>query len=270
MKKYLFLLLAFAVAGATMSCEKEPNNNGFDDNDPNNEIKIPDNDDDDDKADEIEKLIGCWVCDIAEEPDDKEISTYRFYGEGKGYITTDNYNIHGTIGGYTRGAMTYWIEGEKLLILGVHAEKPRELFFNLDGDKLTLTSCIDPNIVYTYTKTEDASKKFMGSWQRWEKIGDYYYQYIITMTTPTDGYTMYMKYLSPTSGAIEKSMSEWFKYKFDDIQIKMSKISHYPVSTESPMYYRMEGNNLYLRNSYHGEEICYEDFYRANGIEFRP
>ena len=165
MKKMLFLLFFFAVAGATMSCEKEylPGGNN---NDNNVEIPLPG----DSNAEEADKFVGCWVSHNAEGTNKVLTLTYRFYEKGKGYKTSDSYT-NGKVGGFGRGPMTYWVENDVLYILNALDEKPLEWSYKFEGNNLTLTNK-ELGSEFTFFKKDDASKKFMGSWERVEKIGD--------------------------------------------------------------------------------------------------
>ena len=263
MKKMLFLLLAFAVAGATMSCEKEylPGGNN---NDNNVEIPLPG----DSNAEEADKFVGCWVSHNAEGTNKVLTLTYRFYEKGKGYKTSDSYT-NGKVGGFGREPMTYWVENDVLYILNAHDEKPLEWSYKFEGNNLTLTNK-ELECEFNFFKKDDASKKFMGSWERVEKIGDEYYLYIIKMVTPTDGYTQNMKYNNLNSPAIYMSDNRWFKYSFDGVALTMTEIGSDTMGREVIRYYTMSGAELYLSKSYQGEANCYTEFYRDNGLEFQP
>lgn len=256
-------MLMLAVAGTTMSCEKDFTNDGG--NDFGN-VENPAQGDE--NAVEADKFVGCWICHEALESNKVLTLTYRFYEEGKGYKTSDEY-INGKVGGFGRTPMTYWVDNNALYILNAHDEKPIEWLYQFDNNTLTLTN-IELNIKHIFFKEENESKKFMGSWERIEKVDDYYYRYVITMTTPTDGYTMYWKYNNPNGRAIYQSADNWFKYSFDDIKLVMTEIGPDVAGREATRYYRMSGADLFLSKTYQGEANCYEDFYRANGIEFQP
>ncbi|MBR5132158.1 MAG: hypothetical protein IKV04_06405, partial [Alistipes sp.] len=115
MKKSLFMLLMLAVAGMTMSCEKEvvdgKNENGAD----NTTNAVENND-----ATEMAKFVGCWeYISVADEIDQFYSHTdyaFYFYENGDGYLTIDAYDKENLINSTTRNSLTYWVKNEKLYV----------------------------------------------------------------------------------------------------------------------------------------------------------
>lgn len=78
-----------------------------------------------------------------------------------------------------------------------------------------------------------------------------------------------MRYDDPNARATYMSQ-KWFKYTFDGISITMSEIGSVSMFRGVTRYYIMRDVDLYLSETYQGEANCYTEFYRDNGLEFRP
>ena len=246
MKKSLFMLLMLAVAGMTMSCEKEvvdgKNENGAD----NTTNAVENND-----ATEMAKFVGCWeYISVADEIDQFYSHTdyaFYFYENGDGYLTIDAYDKENLINSTTRNSLTYWVKNEKLYVQYGNST-PIEWEYRFQDNTLIMRSDMDEyNNTFVFTKAEDGDMRFIGEWSTTRKDGDRYYDEHIKFVTPKDGFTYYYN-------VYDNPNPQWFKYTFDGDMLIMTNIDS---ATPIKKYYRFEGGKLYLSNSKDGIETCY-------------
>ena len=252
MKKSLFMLLMLAVAGMTMSCEKEvvdgKNENGAD----NTTNAVENN-----NATEMAKFVGCWeYISVADEIDQFHSHTdyiFYFYENGDGYLTIDAYDKADLVRSMTRNSLTYWVKNEKLYV-NYGDDDPIEWEYRFQDNTLTMRSTLDGD-TFVFTKTKDDDIRFLGDWSTTRKSGDKYYDDHIQFVTPRDGFTYYNVYDNPNAAPIEgPSYPQWFKYTFDGDMLIMTNIDS---ATSTKKYYRFEGGKLYLSNDKGGFETCY-------------
>ena len=251
MKKSLFMLLMLAVAGVTVSCEREmvnrPNENG---------VNKTSNAEENTNATEMAKFIGCWAyISIADEIDQLHSQTdyvFYFYENGDGYLTIDAYDKADLVRSMTRNSLTYWVKNEKLYV-NYGDDDPVEWEYRFQDNTLTMRSTLDGD-TFVFTKTEDDDMRFLGDWSTTRKSGDKYYDDHIQFVTPRDGFTYYNVYDNPNAAPIESpSYPQWFKYTFDGDMLIMTNIDS---ATPTKKYYRFEGGKLYLSDE-NGNETCY-------------
>ena len=255
MKKNLFILLMLAVAGMTMSCEKEvvdgKNENGTD----NTTNAVENND-----ATEMAKFVGCWTCTVEANPNSQmsSHSDYLYYFEenGSGYRTMDGYNKEEVINHISRASLSYWVKGGNLWIQYSGSE-PDEWEYKFSDNTLSLHRCgSEPDNIKVYTRVEESDSRFIGDWSTTTKYGEYYYDEHIKFVTPMDGFMYYSKYDNPNAAPIEgPSYPQWFKYTFDDNAVYITSVEN-PNATPSKKYYRFAGGKLYLSDE-NGNETCY-------------
>ena len=256
MKKSLFMLLMLAVAGMTMSCEKEvvdgKNENGAD----NTTNAVENND-----ATEMAKFVGCWTLTVEANPNSQmnSHSDYMYYFEenGSGYRTMDGYNKEEVINHISRASLSYWVKGGNLWIQYSDSE-PDEWEYKFSDNTLSLHRCgSEPDNIKVYTKVEEADSRFIGDWSTTTKYGEYYYDEHIKFVTPMDGFMYHSVYDNPNAAPIEgPSYPQWFKYTFDDDVVYITSVESMNA-TPTKKYYRFAGGKLYLSNSKGGNETCY-------------
>ena len=252
MKKSLFMLLMLAVAGVTVSCEREmvnrPNENG---------VNKASNSEENTNATEMAKFVGCWeYISVADEIDQFHSHTdyvFYFYENGDGYLTIDAYDKSDLVRSMTRNSLTYWVKNEKLYV-NYGDDDPIEWEYRFQDNTLTMRSTLDGD-TFVFTKTKDDDIRFLGDWSTTRKSDDKYYDDHIQFVTPRDGFTYYNVYDNPNATPIEgPSYPQWFKYTFDGDMLIMTNIDS---ATSTKKYYRFEGGKLYLSNSKDGIETCY-------------
>ena len=256
MKKSLFMLLMLAVAGMTMSCEKEvvdgKNENGAD----NTTNAVENND-----ATEMAKFVGCWTLTVEANPNSQmsSHSDYMYYFEenGSGYRTMDGYNKEEVINHISRASITYWVKGGNLWIQYSDSE-PDEWEYKFSDNTLSLHRCgSESDNIQVYTKVKEADSRFIGDWSTTTKYGEYYNDEHIKFVTPMDGFMYHSVYDNPNAAPIEgPSYPQWFKYTFDDDVVYISSVENINA-TLTKKYYRFAGGKLYLSNSKGGNETCY-------------
>ena len=252
MKMNLFILLMLAVAGMTMSCEKEvapnePMNETPSDVQPNESTINND-------------IVGLWVKEgeINNQLGDFVYeSTFRFWEDGTGYRTTDEYEVSsGRHMSMTRCGLTYECEGD-ILRITYTGEETQETKYSVESNTVIFYVDEAEGDTIVYHKKPDADRRFIGDWSTTRKDGEYYYDDHIQFVTPTDGFMYYSKYDNPNAAPIEgPSYPQWFKYTFDDDVVYITSVESMNA-TPTKKYYRFAGGKLYLSNSKGGIETCY-------------
>lgn len=247
MKKYLFLLLAFAVAGATMSCEKENPNENY----SPESYQVA-------GVDSVEKsFLGVWTLTL--EYEDSRIYSHtdyalHFYEDKSGYKTSDTYGADSRHIGLGRNPFTWYIEDDSIFIVYEERE-PIEWYYIVDDDKLTMYYEDDEiSEKFVYTKAEGLDMRFKGDWSVANKSGDVYTDSHIKFVTATDGFTYYNTYNDTHSAPIDSpSHPVWFKYSYDDNKLTITFVDTKMSQTYT---YSINGNNLILTNG-KGNKECY-------------
>lgn len=263
MKKYLFLLLAFAVAVATTSCEKEALPNVTEEQGQDEEIGAR-------KLSNIEEgFVGIWRYRAYADERDQMTShvdyVFHFWDNGKGYRTSDTYSTQGVLLGYGRAPFEWYVENGRLYIHIAHVDQAGEWDYQFDGSRyLTLSTDTDEgSISMEFTKGEDIDLRFMGDWDTTKRVGDLYINEHIQFVTPTDGFTYSLEYTDPNlPPKSSNTMSRYFKYVFDDDTITITWFdSGCAVGDGIDKKYRIEGTKLYI------DGVCYSNFKKEQGIE---
>ena len=246
------MLLMLAVAGMTMSCEKEvapnePMNETPSDVQPNESTINND-------------IVGLWVQEgELDGPIGKLVyeRAFRFEEDGTGYLTSDEYEVSsGRRISMSRGGLTYECEGD-ILRITYTGEEPQETKYSVESDKVIFYIEEAESGMVVFYKRQDADRRFIGDWSTTRKDGEYYYDDHIKFVTPTDGFMYYSKYDNPNAAPIEgPSYPQWFKYTFDDDVLYISSAENMNA-TPLKKYYRFVGGKLYLSNSKDGIETCY-------------
>ncbi|MBQ6612739.1 MAG: hypothetical protein IIX19_03365 [Alistipes sp.] len=252
MKKSLFMLLMLAVAGVTMSCEKEvaPNK-------PENETP---SDGQTNVSTVNRNIVGLWVLEgeINDQLGDFVYeSTFRFWEDGTGYRTTDEYEVSsGRHMSMTRGGLTYECEGD-ILRIGYTGEEAEEVKYSVESNRIIFYVEEVESGMIVYHKKADADRRFLGDWSTMRAEGDYYYDDHIKFVTPTDCFMYHNKYDNPMAAPIEDpSHPVWYKYTFDDDVLYITSAENMNA-TPTKKYYRFAGDKLYLSNTKGGLETCY-------------
>lgn len=252
MKKSLFMLLMLAVAGVTVSCEREMVNRQNE-----NGVNKASNSEENTNATEMAKFVGCWeYISVADEIDQLHSQTdyvFYFYENGDGYLTIDAYDKADLVRSMTRNSLTYWVKNEKLYV-NYGDDDPIEWEYRFQDNTLTMRSTLDGD-TFVFTKTKDDDMRFIGDWSTMRNGGDKYYDDHIKFVTPKDGFTYYNVYDNPNAAPVEgPSEMVWFKYSTEGDMLIMTNIDS---ATSSKKYYRFEDGKLYLSNDKGGFETCY-------------
>ena len=241
-----------AVAGMTMSCEKEvaPNK-------PENETP---SDGQTNVSTVNSNIVGLWVLEgeINNQLGDFVYeSTFRFWEDGTGYRTTDEYEVSsGRHMSMTRCGLTYECEGD-ILRITYTGEETRETKYSVESNTVIFYVDEAEGDTIVYHKKPDADRRFLGDWSTMRAEGEYYYDDHIKFVTPTDCFMYHNKYDNPTAAPIEgPSHPVWYKYTFDDEAVYISSAENMNA-TPSKKYYRFAGDKLYLSNTKDGIETCY-------------
>ena len=246
------MLLMLAVAGMTMSCEKEvtadePMNETPSDVQPN--VSAVNS-----------NIVGLWVLEgeINHQLGDFVYeSTFRFVEDGTGYHTSDEYEASsGRSISKSRYGFTYECEGD-ILRITYTGEEAQETKYSVESNTVIfyVDEAEDGTIVYH--KRPDADRRFIGDWSTMRAEGDYYYDDHIKFVTPTDCFMYHNKYDNPTAAPIEgPSHPVWYKYTFDDDALYLTSAENMNA-TPTKKYYRFAGDKLYLSNTKDGIETCY-------------
>ena len=252
MKKSLLMLLMLAVAGVAVSCEKDvapnkPENETPSDVQPG--VSTVNGD-----------IVGLWVLENEysnQLGDYAYESTFRFWEDGRGYQTTDEYEASsGRLVSMTRGGLTYECEGD-ILRIGYTGQEVYETKYSVESNRIIFYVEEATDGMVVYHKKADADRRFLGDWSTMRKDGDYYYDDHIKFVTPTDCYMYYNKYNNPTAAPIEgPSHPVWYKYTFDDDVLYITS-AEYKNATPTKKYYRFEGDKLYLSNEQGGQGVGY-------------
>ena len=237
-----------AVAGVTMSCEKEVAPNKPENETPSNVSTVN------------SEIVGLWVHDgeINDQLGDFVYeSTFRFWEDGTGYRTTDEYEISsGRHMSMTRCGLTYECEGD-ILRITYTGEEAQEVKYSVESNTIIFYVEEAENGMVIYRKKADADRRFLGDWSTMRAEGDYYYDDHIKFVTPTDCFMYHNKYDNPAAAPIEgPSHPVWYKYTFDDDVLYITSAENMNA-TPSKKYYRFGGDKLYLSNSKDGIETCY-------------
>ena len=206
------------------------------------------------------EIVGLWVLDgeINNQLGDFVYeSTFRFWEDGTGYRTTDEYEVSsGRHMSMTRCGLTYECEGD-ILRITYTGEEAQETKYSVESNKVIFYVDEAEGGTIVYHKKADADRRFLGDWSTMRAEGDYYYDDHIKFVTPTDCFMYHNKYDNPTAAPIEgPSHPVWFKYSFDDDVLYISS-AEYKNASPAKKYYRFEGGKLYLSNSKDGIETCY-------------
>ena len=246
------MLLMLAVAGMTMSCEKEvapnePMNETPSDVQPNESTINND-------------IVGLWVQEgELDGPIGKLVyeRAFRFEEDGTGYLPSDEYEVSsGRRISMSRGGLTYECEGD-ILRITYTGEEPQETKYSVESNKVIFYIEEAESGMVVFYKRQDADRRFIGDWSTTRKDGEYYYDDHIKFVTPTDGFMYYSKYDNPNAAPIDgPSYPQWFKYTFDDDVLYISSAENMNA-TPLKKYYRFVGGKLYLSNSKDGIETCY-------------
>ena len=245
------MLLMLAVAGVVMSCEKDLAPNEPKKETPSNvqpNVSTVNSD-----------IVGLWVVEgeINNQLGDFVYeSTFRFWEDGTGYRTTDEYEVSsGRHMSMTRGGLTYECEGD-ILRIGYTGEEAEEIKYSVESNRIIfyIEEATDGMVVYH--KKPDADRRFIGDWSTMRAEGDYYYDDHIKFVTPADCYMYHSKYDNPMAAPIEgPSHPVWYKYTFDDDALYISSAENMNA-TPRKKYYRFAGDKLYLSDE-NGNETCY-------------
>ena len=252
MKKNLFILLMLAVAGVAMSCEKEVAPNKPENETPSDvqqNVSTINND-----------IVGLWVKEgeINNQLGDFVYeSTFRFWEDGTGYRTTDEYEVSsGRHMSMTRCGLTYECEGD-ILRITYTGEEAQEKKYSVESNTVIFYVDEAESGTIVYHKKPDADRRFLGDWSTMRAEGDYYYDDHIKFVTPTDCFMYHNKYDNPTAAPIEgPSHPVWYKYTFDDDVLYLTSAENMNA-TPTKKYYRFAGGKLYLSNTKDGIETCY-------------
>ena len=252
MKKSLFMLLMLAVAGMTMSCEKEVA--------PNEPMNETPSDVQPNEGTINNDIVGLWVQEgELDGPIGKLVyeRAFRFEEDGTGYLTSDEYEVSsGRRISMSRGGLTYECEGD-ILRITYTGEEPQETKYSVESNKVIFYIEEAESGMVVFYKRQDADRRFIGDWSTTRKDGEYYYDDHIKFVTPTDGFMYYSKYDNPNAAPIDgPSYPQWFKYTFDDDVLYISSAENMNA-TPLKKYYRFVGGKLYLSNSKDGIETCY-------------
>lgn len=260
MRRYLFVLLAFAVASATTSCDSDVYYTvGGDDT---SEQEVPH------KLSAAEQgLVGMWSCTAYADESDPIYShqeqTFHFWEDGKGFRTSYTYGDGGRVLGYSRCPYTWYIENEHLYIHMAHTDAPGEWDYTLCDNSLTLSvEELDEPIHIELTKCRPIDTKFMGDWDTVKVQGDKYINEHIQFVTPTDGFMYSFEYTDPSLPPTDTNVyPKDFRYEFDDNTITITWLVSGGVGGSVKKSYRIEGTKLYL------DDVCYSNFKREQGFE---
>ena len=252
MKKSLFMLLMLAVAGMTMSCDKEVAPNKPNEETPSNvqpNISTVNSD-----------IVGLWVHEGEIDGPIGKLEyerAFRFEQDGTGYLTFDEYEASsGRRISMSRGGLTYECDGD-ILRITYTGEEAQEVKYSVESNKVIFYIEEAESGMVVFDKRADADRRFIGDWSTTRKVGNYYYDDHIKFVTPTDGFMYYSKYDNPNAAPIEgPSYPQWFKYSFDDDVLYISS-AEYKNASPAKKYYRFVGGKLYLSNSKDGIETCY-------------
>ena len=246
------MLLMLAVAGMTMSCEKEvapnkPENETPSDVQPN-------------VSTVNSEIVGLWVLEgELDGPIGKLVyeRAFRFEEDGTGYLTSDEYEVSsGRRISMSRGGLTYECEGD-ILRITYTGEEPQETKYSVESDKVIFYIEEAESGMVVFYKRQDADRRFLGDWSTMRAEGDYYYDDHIKFVTPTDCFMYHNKYDNPTAAPIEgPSHPVWYKYTFDDDVLYLTSAENMNAEP-TKKYYRFGGDKLYLRSSKDGIETCY-------------
>lgn len=253
MKKFIFLLFALAVVGATMSCEKEQ----LPETANPNEIVDPSTEPD--KSGVKSELVGCWTTtfNIDGYGVNYEYTLY-LWDDGKGYNVIDDYCLDGSYAGLSRSYLEWYTEGDTLYFVYPHDE-PMACIYHVDNSTLTLYRELSDIPELTFSRQKEADHRFMGDWSVTKKCGDNYVDEHIKFVTPKDCCTYYFEYTDPNLPPVDQSVGfVWYKYEFDDNTITLTCVKSGSTIKKE---YKIDGTKLYLN----GE--CYSNFKKENGFE---
>ena len=206
------------------------------------------------------EIVGLWVLEgeINNQLGDFVYeSTFRFWEDGTGYRTTDEYEVSsGRHMSMTRCGLTYECEGD-ILRITYTGEEAQETKYSVESNTVIFYVDEAEGGTIVYHKKPDADRRFLGDWSTMRAEGDYYYDDHIKFVTPTDCFMYHNKYDNPTAAPIEgPSHPVWYKYTFDDDALYLTSAENMNA-TPTKKYYRFAGDKLYLSNSKDGIETCY-------------
>ena len=252
MKKSLFILLMLAVAGVTMSCEKEVAPEKPMEETPSNvqpNVNAVNSD-----------IVGLWLHEGEIDGPIGKLEyerAFRFEQDGSGYLTFDEYEVSsGRRISMSRGGLTYECDGD-ILRITYTGEEAQETKYSVESNTVIFYVDEVEGGTIVYHKKPDADRRFLGDWSTMRAEGDYYYDDHIKFVTPTDCFMYHNKYDNPTAAPIEgPSHPVWYKYTFDDDALYLTSAENMNA-TPIKKYYRFAGGKLYLSNSKDGIETCY-------------
>jgi hypothetical protein len=252
MKKNLFMLFMLAVAGVAVSCEKDVA--------PNEPINETPTDVQTNVSTVDSDIVGLWVIEgeiNSQLGDFVYESTFRFWDDGTGYRTSDEYEVAtGRSMSMSRCCLTYECEGD-ILRISYAGEEAQEVKYSVESNRVTFYVDEAEEDVIVYYKRQDADFRFRGDWSTLRVQGDYYYDDHIQFVTPTDCFMYNVKYNNPALPPIEDpSHPVWYKYTFEDDVLYISSAAN-KNATPMKKYYRFEGGKLYLSSKKGGSEVCY-------------
>lgn len=253
MKKSLFVLLMLAVVGMAMSCDREEVA-------PNRPINETPSGTQPNVSTVKSEIVGLWVLDgeINNQLGDFVYeSTFRFWDDGTGYHTTDEYEVSsGRSIAKTRCGLTYECEGD-ILRITYTGEEAQETKYSMESNRIIFYVDEVESGMIVYHKKADADRRFLSDWSTMRAEGDYYYDDHIKFVTPTDCYMYHNKYENPMAAPIEDtSHPVWYKYTFDDDVLYITSADNMNAIPRKK-YYRFGGDKLYLSDTKDGIETCY-------------
>lgn len=266
MKKVAILMLMLAVVGVA-SCEKEQMPAERESPVKNTENPDPG------KSAAMAELIGLWT--MTQDASQGELEYYydyawRFYEDGTGYLTIDGYAEAGKVNSYTRAPFSYDIRNNLLYVTYVNNKEAIEWHYELEGVTLTMYSEMDElGNTYIFTKSEDASPKFIGDWHYTEQLGDgRRVDRHIVFDTPVDGHLYDIVYNNESGSDSETRHGAMFKYTFDDETLTINKLEcgPYGSSGTTTYYYRLESTHLGLKTAQDGPEKIYVNFKKEHNL----
>ena len=267
MRKFGFMLMMLVVMGIAASCEKsEIVNQDFNSGKSESTENLIDPD-----REAAQKFVGLWTRTAKYEEQysyDRDEYEFRFYEDGTGHMNIDTYDDYGKIVGGNYGPFTYEVKGEYLYITWSKDEPVVKFDYSFEGDTLFLHSDIDEyDMVYKFTKTEDADDKFVGDWETiYQDEKGRYVVYHYNFLTPTYGNTYKSVYEDINSAPQTTPLLFDFRYTFDDEKIYITAKGSEEVGPTITQYYRIDGTKLYLSGKADGVETMYSNFKKENGL----
>ena len=264
MKKVLFMMLMLAMAGVASSCEKEPESYVPENNTELENNKETAGENYKGEIGEKEAFLGLWRRTAESGIQQVGVISkreyyWRFYEDGTGHLSIDDYDYDDVISGYSRSYFSYRVEGNVLYVLLGRETEEVVWDYWFEGEELHLIARDDEEkFEYVFTKTADASNKFVGDWMRVTYVDGKRVDKHFKFRTPGDGETYESKYNE--AGAHEGlTRGRLFNYTFDKNKIYISYICS--GGGEVTYYYKLDGKFLYLSKTPDGiadAYVCHE------------